>query len=131
MTKNIQAQQTDLEIFVQKYGKVKRLAERLNAGEVVQVREIAAILGKQATAEFESRWQSENSYRATLKDKPDVVTAYEAKLKRGDMLFGRAEKLSGSATRRKIGGKVVQGDAVKKHVLQSRKNVRRSFGDIG
>ena len=113
MTKNTQAQQTDLEIFVQKYGKVKRLAERLNEGEVVQLREIAGVLGEEATAEFKSRCQSENSYRATLKDKPDVVTAYEAKLKRGDMLFGRAEKLSGSATRRKIGGKVVQSDAVK------------------
>ena len=121
MTKKTQVQQTDLEIFVQNYGKVKRLAERLDAGELVQLREIAGVLGEQATAEFKSRWQSENSYRATLKDKPDVVTAYEAKLKRGDMLFGRAEKLSGSATRRKIGGKVVQGDAVKNMYYKAEK----------
>ena len=65
MTKNTQAQQTELEMFVQKYGKVKRLAERLDAGELVQLREIAGVLGEQATAEFNSRWQSENSYRAT------------------------------------------------------------------
>ena len=121
MTKNTQAQQTELELFVQHYVKVKRLAERLDAGELVQLREIAGVLGKEATAEFKSRWQSENSYRATLKDKPDVVTAYEAKLKRGDMLFGRAENLSGSATRRKIGGKVVHGDAVKNMYYKAEK----------
>ena len=121
MTKKTQVQQTDLEIFVQKYGKVKRLAERLNAGEVVQVREIAAILGKQATAEFESRWQDEINFRKNIKDKPDVVTAYEAKLKRGDMLFGRAENLSGSATRRKIDGKVLHGDAVKNMYYKAEK----------
>ena len=121
MTKKTQVQQTDLEIFVQKYGKVKRLAERLNAGEVVQVREIAAILGKQATAEFESRWQDEINFRKNIKDKPHAVLAYEAKLKRGDMLFGRAEKLSATAAGRKRAGKVVQSDAVKNMYYKAEK----------
>ena len=121
MTKNTQAQQTELELFVQHYVKVKRLAERLNAGEVVQVREIAGVLGEEATAEFNSRWQSENSYRATFQDKPDVVTAYEAKLKRGDMLFGRAEKLSATAAGRKRAGKVLHGDAVKNMYYKAEK----------
>ena len=76
MTKNTQAQQTDLEIFVQKYGKVKRLAERLDAGELVQVREIAGVLGEKATAEFESRWQDEINFRKNIKDKPHAVLAY-------------------------------------------------------
>ena len=121
MTKNTQAQQTELELFVQKYGKVKRLAERLDEGELVQLREIAGVLGEQATAEFESRWQDEINFRKNLKDKPYAVLAYEARLKRGDMLFGRAEKLSGSATRRKIGGKVVHGDAVKNMYYKAEK----------
>ena len=121
MTKKTQVQQTDLEIFVQKYGKVKRLAERLNEGEVVQVREIAAVLGKQATAEFESRWQDEINFRKNIKDKPHAVLAYEAKLKRGDMLFGRAEKLSATAAGRKRAGKVLHGDAVKNMYYKAEK----------
>ena len=86
---------SDLESFVQQYGKVKRLAKRLHEGEVVQLRDIAAVLGKQAITDFKSEWQSETNYRQAFKSKPAVVVAYEAKLKLADMMYGRAEKLSG------------------------------------
>ena len=38
MTTRNKTQQTELELFVQQYGKVKRLAERLDAGELVQLK---------------------------------------------------------------------------------------------
>ena len=63
---------------MQQYGKVKRLAKRLHEGEVVQLRDIAAVLGKQAITDFRSEWQSEIDYRKALANKPKIVKDYEA-----------------------------------------------------
>lgn len=70
--------------------KLAILLERLRSGKHVQNREMRKALGDSAYADFESAWREQLELRKQLKDKPDVIRDYEAKLKRAIFLENKA-----------------------------------------
>lgn len=71
--------------------KLGKLLAQLNNNQHASNREIRKALGDSAYAELESAWQEQLDLRKQLKDKPDEIRDYEAKLKRAIFLENRAE----------------------------------------
>lgn len=63
----------------------------LKAGKHASNREMRKALGDSAYADFESAWREQLELRKQLKDKPDEIRDYEAKLKRAVFLENRAK----------------------------------------
>lgn len=70
--------------------KLRRLLQRLKDGQHVQNREMRKALGDSAYAGFEDAWHEQAGLRKQLKDKPDEIRDYEAKLKRAIFLENKA-----------------------------------------
>ena len=70
--------------------KLRRLLAQLNNNQHASNREMRKALGDSAYADFESAWQEQLDLRRQLKDKPDEIRDYEAKLKRAIFLENRA-----------------------------------------
>jgi len=70
--------------------KLRHLLARLKSGKHVQNRELGKALGESAYADFESAWREQLELRKQLKDKPDEIRDYEAKLKRAIFLENKA-----------------------------------------
>jgi len=66
--------------------KLRLLLTRLQSGKHVQNRDLRSALGDEAYAAFESAWGNQQELRDQLKDKPDEIREYEAKLKRAIFL---------------------------------------------
>ena len=94
--------------LVGRYEQGKVLAQRLRNGENVELREIKAALGEEVVSDFKSRWQGQKTVEEYERDKPEQIKRYEKLLRKADMLFGRAEKLSATADQRKAEGKAVK-----------------------
>jgi hypothetical protein len=71
-------------------GKLRLLLSRLQSGKHVQNRELRRTLGDEAYADFQSAWHNQQELRDQLKDKPDEIRDYEAKLKRAIFLENKA-----------------------------------------
>lgn len=70
--------------------KLRRLLAQLNNNQHVSNREMRKALGDSAYCGFESAWQNQLDLRKQLKDKPDEIRDYEAKLKRAIFLENKA-----------------------------------------
>lgn len=70
--------------------KLRRLLAQLNNNQHASNREMRKALGDSAYADFESAWQEQLDLRKQLKDKPDEIRDYEAKLKRAIFLENKA-----------------------------------------
>ena len=70
--------------------KLRRMLQRLKGDKHVSNREMRKALGDSAYADFESAWQEQLDLRKQLKDKPDEIRGYEAKLKRAIFLENKA-----------------------------------------
>jgi len=70
--------------------KLRHLLALLKAGKHASNREMRKALGDSAYADFESAWREQLELRKQLKDKPDEIRDYEAKLKRAVFLENRA-----------------------------------------
>jgi uncharacterized membrane protein len=70
--------------------KLRLLLSRLQSGKHVQNREMRKALGDSAYAGFEDAWHEQLDLREQLKDKPDEIRDYEAKLKRAIFLENKA-----------------------------------------
>lgn len=70
--------------------KLRLLLSRLQSGKHVQNRELRRALGDEAYADFQSAWHNQQELRDQLKDKPDEIRDYEAKLKRAIFLENKA-----------------------------------------
>ncbi|RIA46971.1 hypothetical protein DFR49_1535 [Hephaestia caeni] len=78
--------------------KLRVLLGRLQDGQHVQNREMRKALGDSAYAEFESACREQLELRKQLKDKPDEIRDYEAKLKRAIFFENRAKALRGKGS---------------------------------
>jgi len=78
--------------------KLRVLLGRLQDGRHVQNREMRKALGDSAYAEFESACREQLELRKQLKDKPDEIRDYEAKLKRAIFFENRAKALRGKGS---------------------------------
>lgn len=74
--------------------KLERLLQRLQAGQIVQNRDIQKWTTEEEYREIELAWQSELQQRVQVKDKPSELGDYEELLKIADLLYWRGEKLS-------------------------------------
>lgn len=70
--------------------KLRRMLQRLKDDKHVQNRELRTALGDDAYADFVSAWQEQLDLREQVKDKPDEIRDYEAKLKRAIFLENKA-----------------------------------------
>lgn len=80
-----------------------RLAEllgRLRDGLDVQLRDMRKVLTKVQFAAYQSAWQGEMAFRESLKDKPEMIVDYEARLKAAQFVYNRAESYNGSTNRK-------------------------------
>jgi len=71
--------------------KLRHLLALLKAGKHASNREMRKALGDSAYDSFESAWQDQLDLRKHLKDKPEEIRDYEAKLKRAIFLESRAK----------------------------------------
>jgi len=71
--------------------KLCHLLALLKAGKHASNRDMRKALGDSAYADFESAWREQVELRKQLKDKPEEIHAYEAKLKRAIFLENKAK----------------------------------------
>jgi hypothetical protein len=70
--------------------KLEGLAETLKRGENVQNRQLKLWLTQEQYAQIELEWDTQKHLREELRDKPDELRRYEAKLKEAIMMDNRA-----------------------------------------
>ena len=119
-----------LAIFVQRYEQGKWLVERLRNGENVELREIKAALGEEVVSDFKSRWQGQKTVDEYERDKPEQIKRYEKLLRKADMLFGRAEKLSATADQRKAEGKAVKKAGIERMYRSAEQQYERALEQL-
>ena len=74
--------------------KLQQIAEQLKRGEIVQNRTLQAWLGEAAYAAYEEAWSEQQELRAELKEKPDAVREYEARLRAATLIYNKGEVAS-------------------------------------
>lgn len=75
--------------------KLEAVLERLRGGKNVQNRQLQALLGEAAYAQFEDEWRQQQELRVTLAEKPKEVLEYERRLKEATFAYGKADAASG------------------------------------
>ena len=78
--------------------KLRSILDQLKRGETVQNRTLRTWLGEQGYAVFEDEWRTQQALRQELKDKPDAVRGYEARLRVAVLAYNKGE---GASTRGK------------------------------
>jgi len=86
--------------LVKRKARLMTLIERMNGGKDVATRDLKLALTKAEFQAFESAWHDQQSLRASAKQKPTAIVAYEKRLKQARFEYSKAEGYSGS-TRRK------------------------------
>ena len=81
--------------------KLKAVLERLRRGKSVQNRQLRALLGDAAFAQFEDEWREQVDLRGTLRNKPVEVADYKRRLKRATFTYSKADAAS-RQNRRKV-----------------------------
>ncbi|SFK80563.1 hypothetical protein [Celeribacter marinus] len=89
--------------------KLRKIAAKLAGGAIVQNRQLRAWLTEEDFASYVQAWSDQKELRAELKDKPDEVREYEARLRKATFVYNKGE---GASTRGK--SKVAQ-----KHFAQA------------
>jgi hypothetical protein len=89
--------------------KLKALLERLESGKDVQNRDLRSWLSAEEFADYVQAWDEQLELRAELKDKPDEVREYEARLRKAMFVYNKGE---GASTRGK-------SKAAQKHFAQA------------
>ena len=74
--------------------KLQQIAEQLKRDEIVQNRKLQAWLGEVAYADYEDAWAQQQELRAELKEKPDAVRKYEARLRDATLVYSKGEVAS-------------------------------------
>ena len=74
--------------------KLKQVLERLSRGEIVQNRQLKAVLGIEDYARYCDDYREQTQLREMLKDKPDEITEYERRLKAATFAYNKADSKS-------------------------------------
>lgn len=80
--------------------KLRLLLGRLKNGQVVQNRDLRKALGDDAYAGYEHEWQYQLELREQLKDKPQKIREYEAKLQAAIFAYSKADAASRQGRKR-------------------------------
>lgn len=99
--------------------KLRGLLARLKQGKSVQNRDLQTWLGADWYKRYEDAWAAQRTLRDDLGNKPDAIIEYEARLKRANFTYNRAERYSQQGkheTAKKLFGRA---DTEYEHLLES------------
>jgi hypothetical protein len=79
--------------------KLRGLLERLKQGKKVQNRDLQTWLGADGYSGYVDTWAAQKAVRLELASKPDAIVEYEARLKKANFTYNRAEYYSRTGKR--------------------------------
>lgn len=84
----------DIQRIPKRVRKLRGLLTRLRQGKNVQNRDLQTWLGAEWYRRYEEAWAAQRTLRGELGNKPDAIIEYEARLKRANFTYNRAERYS-------------------------------------
>lgn len=79
--------------------KLRAVLARLKGTGIVQNRQLKLLLGADSYAQFEDEQRQQKKLRDDLKNKPEAVVEYAARLKKAALTYGQADKASNQGRR--------------------------------